>query len=1245
MLESELNDSLSRMYGEWQEEVGFVPERRIIGVKIDFMGQKEDYQRPEREGVNYLADTEHPTADEYLLSIHESYVKVAKLLVSREIIRTFIPKAIEWNPIISYLIHVSISSGEYLWNRMTEQLREFFIDYIQQKTSVKVGLLRKHTAMSLNTAQMLRLLRDLRIDSEQAFVRILFWQTLFFPGGQESLGFEETVVFKQFLESFTLDLFVQPIKEIKDHVFANQRFIKVPKKLWEPAMADAIEKLDLRKCISINWAISNMRKYIALLELNPMILRERPQLIEYLFKGMRLVTTFCFSHHSVMIIFADSASLETSYAAFFGALKSKEIITDVRLYLVENYDNIINLNYFHHQVLPSNAILTESILKSTTFQTEYAQNLQYLAEEMRGSKKDKIQAMIEYLTFVQTQKDEKFPGIAFRKYLEQLTPADIAILFLCTSNRTTRPFAQYPVDKQSVEMLEELAKDAIRVIKRLETKKTQIEAVFAKYPSLRGASIELFLKGFEQIKSDIGSYIEQDLQQSSDSITINHLIQWLKSRSVYGELFIHEHADILVPFLEKVVKSSVKKESKEIAKRIDRSPDELLDPILKLMPQLRRIGFSIISPSIFQKASEFKAYFEKVAEDLKAYLGAEKEEFERKISDVFKYAGEMKAIDVNLFRSTLYSPHTFYVILNIDDSDSRIQLLQRTFFYVVKFKMTDLFPSMNRLKETSNFIYLKIQIPSALCSEIRARLYALFSLEELRFITDITGYHLFSSYSPRDLFVKLADPSIDYELSTEFASRKHEWMVPSDSNQRPPEYTQTQKEKYANIKQAIREHHLKQQKIHNLNEFFGSPFPHPEPKETIPIELIKFIQNPQTGLVAIDSIATHLKANCSTIRFIPSPNALRLQQILLILHSHDIDLYPDRICRTPLGILFGPGLHQLRYGSSGSENWLIIEYYLPHEFETISQGFKKVLDTISEYPMISAELCKVESQSIRYNFDLYLTSSWVNLDFALESRFRYTDRDFEILKAYMKKDPTQELGTDPLTNENIEVLKKFQIASFEDRIRTLSEIGSPINTAGLIDVDLRPENFDLNYGFAILVLCSDTKIAEKIKIICSVFPKSIQLDLIRLSGKSREKEEKKGVFVYVSCGLYSIRNTVFDLYAYLKKLGGESVEIFTGLVDPKLLEPSIEYFKQRSWSVWFSESLKPIPFFPLVGRYSYAFDSDDLMQCYQLSEQLKVFDASDYESKIRELRYALTELKKRGEKWTIKTISGTILNR
>jgi len=1224
---------------ELEAGVGFKPYSTVEDINLDFVSNKNDYTESDLQAVKYTKIMDKNNT--YKLEIHESYSKVSEPLMEREAIRSFIHPNISTNPIVSYFIHATISSSEYLWTKMLEQLRERYIEYTKQYSELKIGIIRKETAISFEKTQILRLLHELNITTPKSLIQLFFWRNMFLITGIESLEFQEAAIFKQLLTYMTPKQFGYGVKQIKDEMFESQEIIKIPKKSFEEAFGSLVEKLDLRRCLSLNWAITHMCRYLVLIELVPSFVETRAEFFDYFIKPIRLLATCCISRHTLCIIYADSRDLEKSYLKYLEMLKNKKLILNFEAFVVDSYENSINLNYFNHPNLPPLTVLTDDIIQSAAFQSEYAHYAQYITPNHRNTKKEDIQTVIKYLQHTQIQTDYFYPDISFRKFLEQLSLADVCILFLCIINHTIRPFSMYPVDKQALEMLQAGISDTVRIYKRLDTRKQDLNRYLDAFPSLRGALIEVLNTHLGMLKQDIAAFFETEFKKTGrTTFSIEILATWLENlRSTY-RAFMQEHPDIIERIFDKIVEMLSQKRSdagqKElsISKRFEKMFDNEFGELLKWLTQLNRTGISILYSQLVDSVAKRIPTLQKVSEDLKAYLGLEKPRFEQKISELVQYAGEMRTVEMNLFRSTLYARDAFYLVLNVPHSDSRIQDIKQNFFYSIISPLRTIYYES---KENSKFTYLRIQTHPGVINELRRRLYASFSSLELLFLGDSSSPHLLYSLTSTDLLMKLSNPFGDFDSCTEFATRERMWPNHSEDNNWR-ELSKAQKEKVMELQKSIDKQHELLLKKREVKDLLTTTYTIPEAIKNIPKELIKIIKNAKfienINEFTLKGFRTVLKD--ITLNIIPSSFAL--QKGILIIRSKTIDLYPDRICRSSLGILFGPGLHSLRFGNSGSEHWLILQYYIPLNFETSSQGFKKVLETLEEVPDLSYDFLRVEAEAVYYNFDLYLNGNWLNLDFVLESKFRLSDRDFEYLKPHLKNGYLNAPPQQPSTAEARDLLIEFQNADFDRKIAMLPQISSLSTNYAVIDFELIPESFDFHNCFAILAFSSDSVVLEKVKILLISIPKSTQLTVTRLQSSSSRTKSKTGVFIIVHCGTYSMRYSIFGLYSHLKKLGCESVDIFTGLADPMITERSILFFKQKSWTAWILSSSTIISFFPLIGRYSFSLDSEDLMNLYSIADRMQIFTDSEYELHMKRLRHAFTELKKSGEKISVKAI-------
>jgi hypothetical protein len=1232
---------------ELEAAAGFSPYILIEDITLDFVSDKNEYNEPDLQAVKYTKIEDKGTS--FLLQIHESFSKVADALVEREAIRSFIHPTINRHPIVSYFIHAGIGSPEYLWSKMLEQLRERFVEYLRSNTELKIGIIRKDTSITFDKAQMLRILHDLNITTSKSLTQLFFWRTMFLSTGIESLEFPEAVVFKQLLTYLTPKQFGYGLKQIKDEMFEAQSGIKIPKKLFEDAFGSLVEKLDLRRTLSLNWAIANMCRYLVLIELSSSFIDSRAEFFDYFIKPIRLLATCCISHHMLLLIYADFRDAESSYLKYLKLLKSNHVIVNFEAYVVDSYENSINLNYFSHPNL-SFTILTEDVMQSGAFQSEYGQYIQYLTSDHRNAKKkEEIRTVIEFLRYSQLQSDRFYPDISFRKFLEQLSVADVCILFLCIMNHTIRPFGMYPVDKQSIELLQAGINDTVRVYKRLEARKHELNRYSEAFPSLRAALIEVLNTNFGQLKQDIVEYVEKEhTRAGASTFSLAKLSEWLEHRRPSYAVFMHEHPDLIEFLFNKLVELQSQKRSEvgqpkdlSIAKRFERMFDHEFGDLVKWLGLLSRTGITVLSSDSTESVVRRIPVLQKVSEDLKGYLTLEKPQFEQKLSELVQYAGEMRAVDMNLFRSTLFAKDVFYLVVNVADSDSRIQNMTRQFFYSIKFQMGAI---SGTAQNKSDYTYLRIQIQPSIITELRRRVYASFSKNELRFLADPSGLHLFYSLTSTDLLMRLSNPSGELDSLAEFATRSRSWVECAYPS-RKTDLSKAQKEKLADLQNSIEEQHQVLLNKRGFKELLISAYPNHDPEPFIPKEILKFIKHSQTNvkakepIVFSDSTVKRFKSVLNDITLSIIPSRWSLQKVILVIRSGVIDLYPDRICQSSLGLLFGPGLHSLRYGRSGAENWLLLQYYIPSHFEASSQGFKKVLDTLGEYPDLCYDLLRADAEAVYYNFDLYLRGNWINLDFVLESRFRLTDRDCEYLRSHLAEVALPTSDPSPANPEALDLLVKFQNSEIERKIEMLPEILS-LSSSGtaMLDVELVPESFDLHHSFAILAFSSDSAVLERVKIMCMSVPKSVHWTVTRVQSSSAGTKANTGVLIAVNCGAHSVRYSILGLYSHLKRMGCESVEIFTGLADPIISERSILFFKQKSWTAWISADRKLIPFFPLIGRYSYPFDSEDLMNLYAMAEKMQIFAVPEYEQRMKRLRHAFTEVKKSGEKVSLKAV-------
>ncbi len=1238
MSDSPLINTWKRIIKELEENVGFAPYVSIVEIKTDFVGNKTDYNESELQAVKYTeVPKEHETQKEFILEIHDSFSKVAEALVEREAIRSFIHPAINKNPIVSYFIHTTIPCSEYLWSKMLDQLRERYIEYVKQYSELKIGIIRKETNIPFEKTQILRLLHDLNVITPRSLAQLFFWRTMFLSTGAESLEFQEAVIFKHLLTFMTPKHFGYSFKQIKDEIFEQQQIIKIPKKVFDDVFASLIEKLDFRRSLSINWSIAQMCRYLVLLDLDPAFVESRVEFFDFFVKPIRLLATCCLSHCTLCIIFADSRDPDASYLTYLGILKKKRVIVDFQAFIVDSYENCINLNYFSHPEIPMK-VLTEDIVKSATFHSEYTQYTPYIDPNHRTTKKEEVRTLIEFLQHSQIQSDTFYPDIAFRKFLEQLSIAELAILFVCIMNHTLRPFTMFPVDKQTIELLQAGIRDSVRIYKRLDARREELNGYLERYPSLKGSLVEFLGATFATLKADISNFFESKSTGAQRSFSIAQLSEWLENRRTSYPVFMQEHGDLMDILFTKMIHLLMEKRERSgqkdlpLSKRFEKLFDELFGDLIKWIVLLRRTGISVLCSRSIDTAVKRIPIFEKVSEGLKTYLGLEKSQFENKLSELIQYAGEMRAVDLNLFRSTLFAKDVFYSVLNVPETDARIQQLKKLFFYLVKFRLKGIQDS-----DPPAFTYLRIQIPPSTICEFRRRWYAAFSMKENYYLSDPTGLHLLFSLTTTDLLMKVSAPSDELASISEFGSRERSWIA-SDDSYSERELSRAQKEKLKELNADIETQHeflLKKRGVQNL---FATPYPTYPPEKRIPKELIDFIKNtkktPDGGLATLSSFKSCLRS--LVLNIIPSRFAL--EKSVLVIRSRTVDLYPDRLCKSGLGILFCPGLHSLRYGGSGRENWLIIQYYLPLNYEGSPQGFKKVLDALEEYPGLSFEYFKADAEAVYYNFDLYLNGNWINLDFVLESRFKLANRDFEYLKSYLKEMPLNNSTTQRSITNEIELLHRFQNASFDERLEMVPQMQNIIPNKAMIDIELVPEAFDFQYSFTILAHASDLSVLEKVKIFSLCFPKSMHLSVSLVRSSVEKPKAKTGVIIMVDSGIYSIRYTIFGLYSYLKTLGCESVMIFTGLSDPLIMERSISFFKQKSWTAWYPSSTESISFFPLIGRYSFSLNSEDLMVMYTMAQRMNLFGQSDYEQQVKRLRHAFTELKKAGKQISIKAL-------
>ncbi len=1235
-----LLDLFNARVRELEDSVGFKPYSIVEDINLDFVSNKNDYTESDLQAVKYTKIMDKNNT--YKLEIHESYSKVSEALMEREAIRSFIHPNISTNPIVSYFIHANISSSEYLWTKMLEQLRERYIEYTKQYSELKIGIIRKETAISFEKTQILRLLHELNINTPKSLIQLFFWRNMFLITGIESLEFQEAAIFKQLLTYMTPKQFGYGVKQIKDEMFESQEIIKIPKKSFEEAFGSLVEKLDFRRSLSLNWAITNMCRYLVLIELVPSFVETRAEFFDYFIKPIRLLATCCISGHTLCIIYADSRDLQKSYLKYLEILKNKKLILNFEVFVVDSYENNINLNYFNHPNLPPLTVLTDDIIQSAAFQSEYAHYAQYITPNHRKTKKEDIQTVIKYLQHTQIQTDYFYPDISFRKFLEQLSLADVSILFLCIMNHTMRPFTMYPVDKQALEMLQAGINDTVRIYKRLDTRKQDLNRYLDAFPSLRGALIEVLSTQLGLLKQDIAAFFETEYKKTGrTTFSIEILATWLENlRSTY-RAFMQEHPDIIERIFTKIIEILSQKRSdagqKElsISKRFEKMFDEEFGELMKWLSQLNRTGISILYSQLVDSVAKRIPTLQKVSEDLKAYLGLEKPQFEQKLSELVQYAGEMRAIEMNLFRSTLFAKDVFYLVLNVPHSDSRIQDIKQHFFYCIIYQLYNIKDS--DLKKNYKFTYLRIQTHPRIINELRRRLYASFSSRELLFLGDPSSLHMFFSVTSNDFLMKLSNPNGDFDSCMELATRDRMWPNRGELN-KIMELSKAQKEHLLELQKSIDKQHEILLKKRDVKDLLTITYTNPEAIKNIPKELIKLIKNAKFIENINESTLKGFRTVLNDITLNIIPSSFALQKGVLIIRSKTIDLYPDRICRSSLGILFGPGLHSLRFGNSGSEHWLILQYYIPLNFETSSQGFKKVLDTLEEFPDLSYDFLRVEAEAVYHNFDLYLNGNWINLDFVLESKFRLSDRDFEYLKSHLKDGYLNAPPQQPSIAEARDLLIEFQNADFDRKIAMLPQISSLSTNYAVIDFELIPESFDFHNCFAILAFSSDSVVLEKVKILLMSVPKSTQLTVTRLQSSSSGSKSKTGVFIIVNCGTYSMRYSIFGLYSHLKNMGCESVDIFTGLADPMITERSVLFFKQKSWTAWVPASRTIISFFPLIGRYSFPFDSEDLMNLYLIADRMQIFTDSEYELHIKRLRHALTELKKSGEKISVKAV-------
>ena len=1236
---------VSQLMEKWNEKikaleatVGFTPYFSVDEIKFDFIGKKEEYCESDLQAVRYrVFSQENDSTKRTVLEIHESFLKVAEELIEREAIRSFIPPAINSNPMVIYFIHTSIPSSEYLWTKLLEQLRERYIEYIQQNTELKIGMIRKETSIQFDRGQMLRLLRELNIQSPKRLVQLFFWRTMFLSTSTQTLEFREAVIFKQLLTYMTPKQFGYGFKQIKEEVVEQQRFIRIPKKEFEVVLPSLIDKLDFRRSLSLNWSITNMCRYLVLLELSPRFIASYAEYFDYFVKPLRLLATVSISHCTLCIIYADVRDINASYLRYLDGLKKHALILNYQAFLVDSYENRINLNYFNHPNLRA-SVLTEDVITSGPLQSEYAQYVSSIDPNHRATKKEEIRSLFEFLRYSQIQSDTYYPEISFRKFIEQLSVADICILFLCIMNHTIRPFTLFPVDKQSLELIQAGITDSIRIYKRLATRKEEFTRYLNRYPSLNGALIEFLLLNLETLKKDIVHYFdhehvhEHEVKKRQQFFSIAQFLEWLQNRRSSYPLFMHEHPDIMDTVRTLLVDqiSVPQKEVTPVSKRIDRLFNEEFGDLVKWLGQLSRTGISIVHGQAVESAAKRIALLETASEGLKAYLRLEKPQFEQKISELIQYAGEMRAVDVNVFRSTLFAKDVVYLIVKRDESDARVSQLRTLFLYNVRY-------NMSAQGDNGTYLYFRIHIPSTIQSELLRRFYAVWSKRELVFLSDSSSLHLLSSLTTTDLLMKLSNPPDELDSLLAFASRERSWI----SSREPPtiaELSRAQKETLNQLQKSIDSQHEVVIKKRGLKDLLSTSYPSHPVKSSIPKEIIHLVKTPKKLLEARINVSEIVKEAVKAVSVNIIPSQLQLQKAVLIIRSTSIDLYPDRICQSDLGILFGPGLHSIRYGSSGAANWLIVHYYLPLGYESVSQGFKKVFDILEEYPSLSFDFLRVDSEAGYYNFDLYLDGHWVNLDFVVESKLQLTSRDFEYLKPHLADVPLNDPMPLSLSSEELNCLLRFQNSEFDTRIGMLAEIGALIPNKARLDIELIPEAFDFRHSFAILAFASDLSVLEKVKIVCRSFPKSRHFSVVTMRSGSGPTRPKHGVLIVVDCGVYSIRYTVYGLISYLKKLGCDSIEVFTGLADPIIIERSISFFKNKSWTAWFPSSSLSISFFPLNGRYAFRFDSEDLMSLYTLADQMNVFTAGDYEQRMRLLRHAFTELKKAGKKPTMSAI-------
>jgi len=213
-------------------------------------------------------------------------------------------------------------------------------------------------------------------------------------------------------------------------------------------------------------------------------------------------------------------------------------------------------------------------------------------------------------------------------------------------------------------------------------------------------------------------------------------------------------------------------------------------------------------------------------------------------------------------------------------------------------------------------------------------------------------------------------------------------------------------------------------------------------------------------------------------------------------------------------------------------------------------------------------------------------------------------------------------------------LAEYQSRTDASKLKSPNRLTALDPYSGNIDLKFKPSQFDFQFLFSVLVLCEDKQILKKIKIIFSTLPKTIQMAVSTVNQSDANKPLGSGLLVYVNCGMHSVRHTINKIYMGLHEMGADHIEIITGLSELKPADQSIQYFKNLSWTAWFSPEGKLIPFFPLCGRYGFNFNCDDLYTMYKVALKRNFFGSPDFEKQVRVMRFATTEIKKSKKKFT-----------